>query len=570
MTGKVVSKGIGIGRIKKIKPYQPIGIIKSDSPEVELEKLFISKKTTANEIKTIAEKTRKNVGDHEAEIFEAHLMILEDPTLLPQIETKITEESLLAESAVEYVLDSMKQMFESMDSDYMKERALDILDIKKRWISNFKNNEVVGSVTDDVILVAEELTPSDLLELDQNLIVGLLMEKGGVTSHAAILAQSMNIPALVGCGSLEHLHEGIEVILDANKNLILDQFTIEEKNDYVKAFELEVKRQNELKKMIGLNSITKDGIEIEIAANIAGPQDIESVLEYDGEGIGLFRTEFIFMNRTTPPTEVDQFKIYKSVVELMAGKPVIIRTMDIGGDKEVPYLNMPKEYNPFLGYRAIRYCLKETNFFKIQLRAILRAAKFGKVKIMFPMIASVSEFLAAKELVDEVRDELKHEGLEYGDVLLGIMIEIPSAAIQTKAFCKHVDFLSIGTNDLTQYTLAVDRQNEQIGELYDYFHPAVLHLIKHVITTAKAHDTWVGMCGSAAGDMALIPFLLSWGIDEISMASTLMLEARALIRSISLKDYKQLSDRLDTFENTTDVKENIKKLSVELSVMNDN
>lgn len=536
MKGQVVSKGIAIGTVKRIEAYKPVGLIKTDHIPQALEELMTSFERTLKELKALIIKTRENVGDKEAQIFEAHAMILEDPTLLPSIEDAINKDCLKAESAVEKVLTGMEEMFKNLDSDYMKERALDIFDIKKRWVNNIVHNDFEDKdQAEAVILVAEELTPSDTLDMDLSTVEGLLMEKGGLTSHTAILAQSMDIPAMVGCGPLD-LEQGQLIILDANEGLLIKNYSEETLSSFQEKRADEIKAKEALKFYKDRLGMTEDGKRVEIAANIAGFKDVESVHEHGGEGVGLFRTEFVYMNRNTPPSENEQFEIYKKILVALDQKPIIFRTMDIGGDKEVPYLNMPEEPNPFLGYRAIRYCLDEVAFFKTQIRAILKASTFGKVKIMFPMIGSVKQFIEAKRIVDECRKEVMDEGFELGDIPLGIMIEIPSAAILAEQFAKYVDFFSIGTNDLTQYTLAVDRQNEAVGNLYDYFDPAVLSLIHHVIKVANKTNTWVGMCGSAAGDPDMIPLLVSWGIDEISMSTSQILEAKKIVCSMRIND----------------------------------
>lgn len=546
MIGKVVSKGVAISKVKLIKPYEPVGVVKSDNILKELETLEIAFDITINELIKLTHKTRDKIGEEEAQIFEAHQMIMKDPTLKSGIVDRIKKESLKADSAIELNMTEMASMFASMDSEYMQERALDMHDLKKRWIKNTQANTTTDLVTQKVILVAEELTPSETLEMDLSLIAGILMEKGGVTSHTAILAQSMGVPAIVGCGSLfDLLNDQMNLVLDANENRIIIEPSKEEIESYKMIIEAQRHEKERLKSLIGKESISLDGKKIEIAANIAGIEDIQSVLDNDAEGVGLFRTEFVYMNRKQAPSSEEQFKIYKEIVSKMQGKTVIFRTMDIGGDKEVPYIDIGKEYNPFLGYRAIRYCLKEVDFFKTQLRAILMASMFGKVKIMFPMIASIDEFLDAKAIVAQVMQTLDDEEISYDqDIELGIMVEIPSVAIQIKQFAKHVDFFSIGTNDLTQYTLAVDRQNEVIGDLYDYCHPAVLSLIHRVITVSKETGTWVGMCGSAAGDKKLIPLLHYWGIDEISMAPIQVLEARECIVTLDRQQMASISEKV--------------------------
>lgn len=553
MKGSIVSKGVAIGIVKRIEPYASIGFEKTNQKEYEIAKLKETQKTVVETLKHLAEKTKVNVGQKESEIFQAHQMIIEDPTLMPQIEALIENENRTAPSAVEKVLTDMEEMFKQLDSEYMRERALDIYDIKKRWIKHLKGQNISVDLTEPVILVAEDLTPSDTLELDLNLIAGLIMEKGGVTSHTAILAQSMDIPAIVGCGPLD-LPLNVKIILDANQGQIIEAYNEETYNGYLDQLEIQVKEKIALKAFVKMRGITKNQQAVEIGCNIAGLKDVEGVLETGADGVGLFRTEFVYMNRQSAPSEEEQFKIYSNIVKKLEGKPIIFRTMDIGGDKAVDYLNMPKEHNPFLGYRAIRYCLNEVEFFKTQIRAILRATVYGKIKIMFPMIGNVSQFLEAKAIVKSVEKELLEKEIPVKAYELGIMVEIPSAAILAKSFAKHVDFFSIGTNDLTQYTVAVDRQNEQISQLYDYFDPAVLNLIHQVIQVGNDTNTFVGMCGSAAGDPLMIPILMAWGIDELSMASSQVLKAKQLINTLDTHDIKVNLEDLFSFDDHHEVR----------------
>lgn len=544
MKGKVVSKGIAIGRVKRIEAYRPVGIVLTEQLQYEKKELVRTKELVVNELDRLVEKTSREVGEKESEIFKAHKMIMLDPTLLPQIECKIEAERLTAASAVEMILNQMEDMFKAMDSEYMQERASDIYDIKKRWVKHLLQTHSKESMDEAVILIAEDLTPSDTLELDLDMIAGLAMEKGGVTSHTAILAQSIGIPAMVGCGDLSLLQAEEKVVLDADSGVICINPSDEEITAYEKKLRLQHENSEALQRYVDMQAITVDGHKMEIGCNIAGLKDIKDVLATGADGVGLFRTEFVYMNRKAAPDEDEQFEIYKRIVEGLEGRPIIFRTMDIGGDKEVDYLKMPKEHNPFLGYRAIRYCLDETDFFKTQLRAIMRTSSISPIKIMFPMIGNIVQFLEVKALVDEVVAALKSEGYTIGKYELGIMIEIPSAAIRAESFAKHVDFFSIGTNDLTQYTLAVDRQNEKIGDLYDYCDPAVLNLIHMVIKAANKTNTWVGMCGSAAGDPLMIPLLTHWGINELSMASSQVLEAKKQINQMKLKNIDELTNEI--------------------------
>lgn len=540
MKGQVVQKGIAIGRVKWIKELEQVGTVKTDHPEFELQAFEDAIKVSESQLQALKSKTAESAGSHEADIFEAHLMMLNDPSLVDPIKGLIQEEAYTALSASEKVYNQTIEMFEALEDTYLQQRAVDIKDIKRRVMGLLSDtqtdsaNVAIESST-GIVLVAHEITPSDTLEVDRQILSGMLMMTGGETSHTAILAQSLGIPAMVGCGdSLETLLEGDLVVIDGVHGQIIvnpDDSCLKDYKD--KQVQYEEKRRA-LQAFKGLESVTLSGQSIEIAANIAGPEDIDSVLENDAEGVGLFRTEFIYMNRNAAPSEDEQVEIYSTILKGLKDKTIIFRTMDIGGDKEVSYLNMGEEANPFLGYRAIRYCLREPEIFKTQISAILRAAVHGKAKIMFPMIASEAEFMQAKEMVESVKVDLLSRGIPFADdVPLGIMVEIPSAAILVDTFVEIVDFFSIGTNDLTQYTLAVDRQNSQIADLYDYMHPAVLRLIEMVVTTASKHGKWVGMCGNAASDPKMIKKLVKWGINEISVSPTKVLESRKCIRELS-------------------------------------
>ena len=554
MAGIIVSSGIAMGKVKRIEAYGPVGLEKTQDIDQALLTLEKSLTTMDHKLINLQEKTKKLLGEKEAQIFEAHRMIIKDPTLMPQIIDIIKKEHLSPGAAVEKVLTDMELMFKHLDSDYMKERALDIFDIKKRWVSLLRGNDSFENLSEPVILIAEELTPSDTLEMDLELVSGLVMEKGGKTSHTAILAQSMGIPAIVGYGPIS-LESGVDVILDGDQGLLIDDYDQETLSDYQKKLDLYLSEKEMLKKYLARPSQTLDGKYIELAGNIAGIQDLEALKTYHADGVGLFRTEFIYMNRSKAPTEDDQYDIYKKIVLAMDQKPIIFRSMDIGGDKEVPYLDMPKEHNPFLGYRAIRYCLDHVDFFKAQINAILRASVYGKVKLMFPMIGSVSQFIEAKKVVLKCMEDLKSKGQAFdASMEIGIMIEIPSAAIQVKAFAKHVDFFSIGTNDLTQYTLATDRQSEYVSGLYDYFDPAVLSLIHQVIKVSNETNTWVGMCGSAAGDPLMIPLLIKWGIDEMSMSPSQIPKAKSILCEMDTREDKNLTLEILSAEDGTMVR----------------
>lgn len=534
MTGQVVQKGIAIGHVRWIQEEKDVQMTFVDDPGPEIQAFQDAIEAARHDLNGLKEKAYVQAGEHEAQIFEAHLMMLDDPSLIDPVLDHIRNESLSAVSACYKVYGQAIEMFENLEDDYLKQRATDVRDLRKRLIGKLRGEG--QSVTHDtsVILVAHEITPSDTLEIDRNILAGMLMMTGGETSHTAILAQSLGIPAMVGCGdSLKAIEDGALIVVDGMEGKIIVDPDEHVLNTYKKVQAEHLQEKDALKLYKGLKSQTKSGRSVEIAANIAGPSDILSVVENDAEGVGLFRTEFIYMNRSSAPTLQEQIEIYKEILEGLKGKSIIFRTMDIGGDKEVDYLGIESEANPFLGYRAIRYCLNEKAFFKTQISAILQAAVHGKAKIMFPMISSVEEFIEARDLVEEVKNELEQAGVDYdGSVPLGIMIEIPAAAILVEEFAKHVDFFSIGTNDLTQYTLAVDRQNSLIAHLYDPMHPAVLSLIEKVVKTGRETNTWVGMCGNAASHPRMIEKLIEWGIDEISVSPAKVLECRKFIREL--------------------------------------
>lgn len=533
--GIAASKGYAIGNVFV---YEEKELIITDEKvtdiAVELEKLQGAVALCKEQLEKIKQKTLENVGEHEAAVFDAHLLILEDPEFVGSVEAEIKNNSINALKAVETVSNNLVSLFEAIDDAYLRERAADIKDVSKRMLANLAGHTVGLEISEDnTIVVAHDLTPSDTAQLDKTKVKGFITNIGGRTSHSAIMARTLEIPAVVGLGDITSVvKNGDRVIVDGIEGIAIinpDEATIKAYEAKIEAFAAE---KEELKKLLNVKVVDKSGKHIEVCGNIGKPKDADQVLENGGDGIGLFRTEFLYMDRDAAPTEEEQFEAYKYVLETMKDKKVVIRTLDIGGDKTLPYLPLPEEMNPFLGYRAIRLCLDQTGIFKVQLRALLRASVYGKLAVMFPMISGIEEFEQAKAVVDECKKELDTEGIAYSnEIEWGIMIEIPAAAVMADELAKYVDFFSIGTNDLIQYTLAADRMSEKVSYLYNPMHPAVLRLIKMTIEGAHKHGKWVGMCGEMAGDEAAIPTLFEYGLDEFSMSATSILNAKKILRN---------------------------------------
>jgi phosphotransferase system enzyme I (PtsI) len=532
--GIQASKGYAIGEVF-IKEEQNLTFTERKIEDVEIEKNRLKQAVEASrsQLEQIKEKTERELGADKGAIFESHLMILDDPEFTGAVDMGIETNKINAEKALQDVAEMYIGIFEAMDDEYMRERGADIKDVWKRILQNLlgKASVDMGNLNENTVIIAHDLTPSDTAQLDKKKVVAFLTNIGGRTSHSAIMARTLEIPAVVGLGDIiECAKNGDTIIVDGVEGIVIinpDKETTRIYQEKKNSFEEEKK---ELKKLLGIKTITKAGKSIDIAGNIGQPEDVHQVLQNGGEGIGLFRTEFLYMDREDMPSEEEQFEAYKYVAEKMEGKSVVIRTLDIGGDKKLPYLPMPEEMNPFLGYRAIRICLDRTDIFRIQLRALLRASAFGNIKIMFPMIASLSEFLKAKEILLDCMKELKKKGIQFNENLeTGIMVEIPAAAVMADELAKHVDFFSIGTNDLIQYTLAADRMNEKVSYLYDPMHPAVLKLIKMTIEAAHKEGKWCGMCGEMAGEEEAISTLLEYGLDEFSMSASSILRAKQII-----------------------------------------
>ncbi|MEG2917434.1 MAG: phosphoenolpyruvate--protein phosphotransferase [Clostridium sp.] len=506
---------------------------KIENIEDEKNRLREAVEVSRMQLNKIKEKSERELGHHRGEIFESHLMLLDDPEFIGAVDSGIETNKVNAEKALEDVVVMYTDIFEAMDDEYMKSRGIDIKDVGQRILQNLlgKKSYNIGNIKENTVIIAHDLTPSDTAQLDKNKVVAFLTDIGGRTSHSAIIARILGIPAVVGLGDITHsVKNGDKIIVDGVKGMVIinpDEETIrvyEEKNQ---DFE---KEKNELKKLINVKAVTKSGKQIKLCGNIGQPEEVHQVLENGGEGIGLFRTEFLYMDRGDMPSEEEQFEAYKYVAEKMEEKPVVIRTLDIGGDKNLVSLQMTKEENPFLGYRAIRICLDRVDIFKVQLRAVLRASAFGNIKVMFPMISSLNEFLDAKGILQECMEELRGEGKKFNEGLeVGIMVEIPAAAVMADEFAKYVDFFSIGTNDLIQYTLAADRMNEKISYMYNPMHPAVLKLIKITIEAAHNEGKWCGMCGEMAGDETAIPTLLEYGLNEFSMSPYSISGAKKII-----------------------------------------
>ncbi|KYG28053.1 phosphoenolpyruvate--protein phosphotransferase [Priestia endophytica] len=564
ITGIGASEGIAIAKAFRLENPELIIEKKSVTDVVqEVARLEAALEKSKSELETIKEHARKELGDDKAEIFEAHLLVLSDPELINPIKDKITGEKVNAEYALDEVAAIFINVFESMDNEYMKERAADIRDVTKRVLAHLLGINVSNPsmISEEVVIIAEDLTPSDTAQLNRKFVKGFTTDIGGRTSHSAIMARSMEIPAVVGTKKvMEEIENGLLVIVDGLDGQVIVNPSEETVKAYKKKATEYATQKAEWAKLVNEKTVSADEHHVELAANIGTPEDVKGVLENGGEGVGLYRTEFLYMGREELPTEEEQFTSYKTVLERMEGKPVVVRTLDIGGDKELTYLNLPKEMNPFLGFRAIRLCLEMQDMFRTQLRALLRASIYGNLKIMFPMIATVDEFRQAKSILLEEKTKLQEEGVDIAEnIEVGMMVEIPSSAVNADLFAKEVDFFSIGTNDLIQYTLAADRMNERVSYLYQPYNPAILRLVKMVIDAAHKEGKWAGMCGEMAGDEIAIPILLGLGLDEFSMSATSILKARSQIRHLSKEAIEQYIEAILSMSTTEEVVSFVKK-----------
>ncbi len=560
--GIEASRGIGIGSICLIVEHDLSFESKHiDDTEAEKARFNSAIDTFKSETAAMAENIRKNIGPKEAEIMEGHLAMIADPTMAGEM-TKMIEAGQCAEAAVTAVCDMFIGMFSKMEDDMMRQRASDISDIKISLLKLLLGIEDVdiSKVAPGTVIVAHDLTPSMTSQIVKDNVVGIITEVGGKTSHSAILARALEIPAVLSVPNITELvHDKDTAIVDGTEGDVYINPDGEVISQYVIKREEFIKAQAELKNFLGKKTVTADGTEVELFCNIGTPKDARKAVECDGEGIGLFRSEFLFMDRPHLPTEDEQFEAYKEAVETMKGKTVIIRTLDIGGDKDIPYLGLEKEENPFLGYRAVRYCLSNSDTYKMQLRGILRASAFGKVKIMIPLVTCVEEVRAVKALVEECKNELKAEGVAFDEnIEVGCMVETAAASLIADMLAKEADFFSIGTNDLTQYTMSVDRGNANVAYLYSAFQPAVLRSIKNIIEAGNKAGITVGMCGEAAADPLMIPLLISFGLNEYSVNPVLVLTARSIISKWSKEEADALAAKVLSLTTEKEIVELLK------------
>ena len=568
--GVGAAEGIGIGAAKVVRE-QNVEVVKKTvlDSEAEVNNFMRVLDITKAETEEMSQALEKNASAKEAEILFGHIMLMSDPMLVDEIVNRIKGESVCAEYVIEEVCNQYAAVFASMDDELMQQRATDMIDIKTRLIKKVLGieNTDLSKLPYGSILVAKDLTPSMTAGLNPDNVLGIVTQFGGKTSHSAILARALEIPAVVGLSNLpEDISDDTDILLDGESGEVIILPTDNEKSDYENKKKNYDVNKEMLKKYRELPSISKDGKKVEIAGNIGSPEDAKKVIENGGEGIGLFRTEFLFMDRDCMPTEEEQFESYKEVAAAMEGKPVIIRTLDIGGDKEIPYMGIVQDENPFLGYRAIRLCLdRKDDIYIPQLRALLRASAFGNIKIMLPLITSMDEIREAKALISDIKKELDEKNIAYNkNIEIGIMVETAAASLLADIFAKEVDFFSIGTNDLIQYTMSVDRGNVKIAGLYSPFSPAVLRSINRIITEGKKAGIMVGMCGEAAADPLLIPVLLAWGMDEFSMSASCILKSRQIISGCDSKDLKAKVDKVLEMSTESEIKEYLKKLTEEL------
>jgi len=566
INGIAASSGIAIAKAYQLAtPDLSFEKKTINNPSEEIERLNQALETSKSELERIKEHTKNSLGNEHAEIFSAHLLILNDPEMINPMKDKIKENNVMAETALEEVTTMFIEMFQNMDNEYMRERAADIKDVTKRVMAHLLGVTFPDPalINEEVIVIAQDLTPSDTAQLNRQYVKGFATDIGGRTSHSAIMARSLEIPAVVGTKNVTtSVNQSDMVIIDGIEGKVIIQPSEEELTSYREKQNSFRKQQEEWAKLKDEPTFSKEGEQVELVANIGTPNDIDGVLNNGGEGVGLYRTEFLYMGKSELPSEEEQFEAYKTVLERMDGKPVVVRTLDVGGDKELSYLNLPKEMNPFLGFRAIRFCLENEAVFRPQLRALLRASAYGNLKIMFPMIATLEEFRQAKSILLDEKKSLKADGVKVSeDIEVGIMVEIPSTAVTAKQFAKEVDFFSIGTNDLIQYTMAADRMNERVSYLYQPYHPAILNLVNNVIQAAHKEGKWTGMCGEMAGDPIAIPILLGLGLDEFSMSATSILPARTQIKNLSKKDISKHKEQILSMRTADEVVEFIREIT---------
>lgn len=559
------SGGYGIGKVFKYeKVTLTIEDYKIEDVEKEINTFHAAIMQSEKELEQLKEKVRLSIDDAHAEIFEAHLQMLNDPTVSDDVENAIREEKKNASFALEKIIEKYAAMFESLDDAYMRQRAVDIKDVFFRVQCHLHQVHLtsLADISEPVIIVCDDLTPSDTAQLDKSLVLGFVTNIGARTSHSAIMARSLEIPAVLGTLDItEKVTNEDVLIIDGTNGEVL----VNPDETLIQTYEQKISEHEAYQSFLSTYrdkvTRTKCGKHITLAANIGSESDLEQVIKYGAEGIGLFRTEFLYMNSQELPTEEHQYDVYKKVLSKMKGKPVVIRTLDIGGDKHLPYLELPEEMNPFLGHRAIRLCFEKEEIFRTQLRALLRASVHGQLKIMFPMIATIDEFLKAKDILLSVKKALLKENIEVSDAIeVGIMVEIPAAAVLADQFAKHVDFFSIGTNDLIQYTFAADRMNKQVAYLYQPFNPSLLRLIHMVAKAGHATGKWVGMCGEMAGDLLAAPLLVGLGLTELSMSATSILPIRKKLEDLSYDVLKEHAQNTLTYGTSFEVEKVIREI----------
>lgn len=558
------SSGIGIGKVMIIKEQALSYAPTTDAtPEQEIERYKQALNKFVDDTMAKAEQMKSSVGEKEAEIIMGHAAMLQDPYMNSEIEKQM-QSGDSAEKALETICDMFITMFESTGDELTMQRATDVKDIKKGMLSVLLGIEEadISKAPKGTIIVVDDLTPSMTTGIVKENIAGIITQTGGKTSHSAILARALEIPAVLSvAGVVEKLADGQQVIIDGSKGTVIDTPTEEQLKDYTEKRNKFLKEKEELKKYIGMATATADGKVVELVGNIGNPDNTKQVVECEGEGVGLFRTEFLFMDSDSMPTEEQQFEAYKKAALVLKDKPLIIRTLDIGGDKEIPYLGLKKEENPFLGFRAVRFCLENTQLYKTQLRALLRASAFGNIKIMVPLVTCVDEIRAVKSLVKEIMADLDSQGIAYNnEIQVGVMMETSASVMIADLLAKEADFFSIGTNDLTQYTMCVDRGNADVAYLYSVYNPAVLRAIKHIIECGSKEGIMVGMCGEAAADPLMIPLLVAFGLSEFSVSATSVLATRKVISMWSQQEAQQVAQKAMKLETEKEVAEYLQSI----------
>lgn len=566
MKGIGVSSGIAIGYVlKKEETVQKIERKTIEDSGAEMKRLNEARQTSTAQLDQIIQKMQQENRDEEAQIFEAHKMLVGDDIFFGEVEQMILKEKVNAEWALQVITDAYIKQFASFEDEYLRERQADLVDIRNRITKILLGIEEKepDAVSDEMVIVAKDLAPSDFAKMDLSKIIGFVTEKGSKTSHVSIMARSYGVPAVVGVEAIfTKVKNGDAIIIDGEAGTVLLNPTAAELDTYQRKQQKLQEFNTRLQALKDRETCSLDGKKFTIAANISGPQDVDAVLANGGEGIGLYRTEFLFLDRDSFPSEEEQFTVYKSVVEKMKGKPVVFRTLDVGGDKELPYLDIPPEDNPFLGFRAIRICLANQELFRTQLRALLRASEYGNLKIMFPMISSLEELRAAKAQLKAVSAELEKENIDFAeDIEVGMMVEVPAAAMIAEIFAKEVDFFSIGTNDLIQYTTAVDRGNQRIAHLYTEYHPALFRLIQRIVDAAHQEDIWVGICGEAAANPRLAPIYAAMGVDELSVDSKSILKIRWMLNNSSCLEMEKVIAQIMEMPTAEEIEAYLHKLN---------